>query len=100
MSIEQTREQIAAKQAALEAELAALRGENAKLRSQENSVFRMKVTEKGGVSVYGLGKFPTTLYPGQWDIVFGHQDDIKAFMLANKTQLDAIAAVRKAKKTK
>lgn len=46
-----------------------------------------KVTEKGGLSVYGLGRFPVTLYRGQWERLLGEVDMIKAFIEANKALL-------------
>jgi hypothetical protein len=47
----------------------------------------LKVGEKGGVSVYGLGRFPVTLYYEQWCRLLGAADDIKKFMEENKSQL-------------
>ncbi len=46
-----------------------------------------KVSEKGGVSVYGLGRFPVTLYYEQWIRLLDHADQIKAFMEENKSRL-------------
>lgn len=46
-----------------------------------------KVGEKGGVSVYGLGRFPVTLYYEQWNRLLGAADDIKKFMVDNKARL-------------
>jgi len=46
-----------------------------------------KVSEKGGVSVYGLGRFPVTLYYEQWQRLLGAADDLKAFLEANKEKL-------------
>ena len=56
--------------AKMKAELEAFRKENAKLKeeSQKNYTISMKVSEKGGVSIYGLGsRFPVTLYKAQWE---------------------------------
>jgi hypothetical protein len=47
----------------------------------------MKVTEKGGLSVYGLGRFPITLYRGQWERLLGEADAIRAFIVANADRL-------------
>ncbi len=49
----------------------------------------MKVTDKGGLSVYGLGRFPTTLYRSQWERLLDADTvaQIKAFMVANTTLL-------------
>ena len=46
-----------------------------------------KVSEKGGVSVYGLGRFPVTLYYEQWNRLLGAADEIKAFLEENKSKL-------------
>jgi ribosome-interacting GTPase 1 len=46
-----------------------------------------KVGEKGGVSVYGLGRFPVTLYYEQWNRLLGAAEDIKKFMEENKARL-------------
>jgi len=47
----------------------------------------MKVSEKGALSVYGLGRFPVTLYAGQWERLFAAQAEIKAFAAANASLL-------------
>jgi hypothetical protein len=47
----------------------------------------MKVSEKGGVSVYGMGRFPVTLYKEQWLKLLDMSDDIRAFIAANETEL-------------
>jgi hypothetical protein len=46
-----------------------------------------KVSEKGGVSVYGLGRFPVTLYYEQWIRLLEQADQIRAFLEENKSQL-------------
>jgi hypothetical protein len=46
-----------------------------------------KVGEKGGVSVYGLGRFPVTLYYEQWNRLLGAAEDLKKFMEENKSRL-------------
>jgi len=50
----------------LKAELDRLRTENAALKKGASSGIRLKVSEKGAVSVYGMGRFPVTLYKEQW----------------------------------
>jgi hypothetical protein len=50
----------------LQTELERLRNENAMLKKGAASGIRMKVSEKGGVSIYGMGRFPITLYKEQW----------------------------------
>ncbi len=47
----------------------------------------LKVTEKGGLSVYGLGRFPVTLYRSQWEKLLGMSGDIQAFIAANADKL-------------
>ena len=46
-----------------------------------------KVSEKGGVSVYGLGRFPVTLYYEQWTRLLDAGEDLRAFLEANKSSL-------------
>ena len=69
------------------AELERLRSENAALKQGAASGVRMKVSEKGGVSVYGLGRFPVTLYKEQWLKLLDMSADIRAFIIANEAQL-------------
>jgi hypothetical protein len=49
----------------------------------------MKVSEKGGVSVYGLGRFPVTLYKEQWTRLLAMADEIRAFITENEAKLKA-----------
>jgi hypothetical protein len=46
-----------------------------------------KVGEKGGVSVYGLGRFPVTLYYEQWQRLLRAAEDLKTFLEENKSRL-------------
>jgi len=46
-----------------------------------------KVSEKGGVSVYGLGRFPVTLYYEQWQRLLGTAEDLRGFLEENKSKL-------------
>lgn len=48
---------------------------------------KLKVSEKGAVSVYGLGRFPVTLYKGQWEKLLAEAEAIKSFIEANQTRL-------------
>jgi hypothetical protein len=48
---------------------------------------RIKVSEKGGVSVYGLGRFPVTLYKEQWIKLLAMSDEIRAFIKDNESKL-------------
>jgi hypothetical protein len=71
----------------LQAELARLRAENESLKQRRSSAVSMKVSEKGGVSVYGLGRFPVTLYKEQWLRLLALADEIKAFIEENASKL-------------
>ena len=64
-----------------------LRNENAALKNGAPSGIRMKVREKGGVSIYGMGRFPVTLYKEPWQKLLDMSDDIRAFITANEAQL-------------
>jgi hypothetical protein len=73
----------------LRAELERLREENAALKKGAARGVSLKVSEKGGLSVYGLGRFPVTLYKEQWLRLLDMADDIRAFIAANESQLKA-----------
>ena len=70
-------------------EIERLRNENTALKKEASSNVRMKVSEKGAVSVYGMGRFPVTLYKEQWLKLLDMSDQIRAFIAANETQLKA-----------
>jgi hypothetical protein len=71
----------------LKAELERLRNENAALKKGAATGITLKVSEKGGLSVYGMGRFPITLYKEQWLKLLDMSDDIRAFIKANDGQL-------------
>jgi hypothetical protein len=71
----------------LKAELERLRNENASLKKGASTGVRMKVSEKGALSIYGMGRFPVTLYKEQWLKLLGMADDIRAFINTNNEQL-------------
>ena len=72
----------------LQAELARLRAENARFKAAQASGIRLKASEKGGVSVYGLNaRFPITLYPDQWQRLLAAAPQIEAFIEENRAQL-------------
>jgi hypothetical protein len=71
----------------LKAELERLRKENAALKKGASTNVRMKVSEKGALSVYGMGRFPVTLYKEQWLKLLDMADDIRAFIAANESTL-------------
>lgn len=74
---------------AMQSEIDRLRAENDKLRSAGANELRIKVSEKGAVSVYGLGRFPVTLYKEQWQKILGMADELKEFIEANDHLLKA-----------
>ena len=71
----------------LKAELDRLRAENERLKSRQTRGVSLKVSEKGGVSVYGLGRFPVTLYKEQWTKLLDMGDEIRAFIRENDAKL-------------
>jgi len=71
----------------LRAELARLQKENAALKQGAARGVSMKVSEKGGLSIYGLGRFPVTLYKEQWTKLLDMSDDIRQFIAANEGKL-------------
>ena len=73
----------------LQAELERLRAENERLKKSSGGKPAMKVSEKGALSVYGMGRFPVTLYKEQWLKLLDMADDIRAFLAANDAQLKA-----------
>ena len=73
----------------LKAELARLKAENEALKAKGSRAISMKVSEKGGLSVYGLGRFPVTLYKEQWAKLLDMADEIRAFMKENDSALKA-----------
>ena len=71
----------------LKAELEKLKAENAALKARGAKGVSMKVSEKGAVSVYGLGRFPVTLYQEQWIRLLELADDIRSFIKEHEGQL-------------
>jgi len=71
----------------LQAELERLRAENERLRAAARRAGLIKVSEKGAGSVYGLGRFPVTLYPEQWERLLAMADEIRAFIRDNADKL-------------
>jgi hypothetical protein len=71
----------------LRAELERLRAENESLKKGAARGVSLKVSEKGGVSVYGLGRFPITLYKEQWTKLLDMADDIRAFIITHDKEL-------------
>jgi len=73
--------ELRAKVARQEAELAAVKAK------PPVSELRLQVSAKGAVSVYGMGRWPVTLYAEQWERILGKSAEIKAFIAANKAKL-------------
>ncbi len=71
----------------LRAELERLKQENESLKSRTSKGISLKVSEKGGVSVYGMGRFPVTLYKEQWLKLLDMSDDIRKFILDHEGEL-------------
>jgi hypothetical protein len=71
----------------LKAELERLKAENERLKKRSERTASLKVSEKGGVSVYGLGRFPVTLYKEQWAKLLDMADEIRAFIKENEPRL-------------
>jgi len=68
----------------LKAQLAALQE---KVKTRDRRALEFRVSEKGAVSLYGLGRFPVTLYYEQWMKVLDHVDELRAFLEDNKPNL-------------
>ncbi|MBT4760781.1 MAG: hypothetical protein HOO06_03700 [Bdellovibrionaceae bacterium] len=76
----------------LQAELDRLKAENEKLKTENtkkknSGELSFKVSAKGAVSVYGMGRFPVTLYKEQWLRLFDRIDDLKVFITENDSEL-------------
>jgi ribosome-interacting GTPase 1 len=71
----------------LKAELAKLKAENEALKARSSRGISLKVSEKGAVSVYGMGRFPVTLYKEQWLKLLDMHEDIRRFIAENDALL-------------
>jgi hypothetical protein len=71
----------------LRAEIERLRAENETLKKPARGQISLRVSEKGGLSVYGLGRFPVTLYREQWEKLLGIADEIRNFIRENDQAL-------------
>ena len=69
----------------LKAEIERLRAENQSLKKPARGQTFLKVSEKGALSVYGLGRFPVTLYREQWEKLLGMTDEIRQFIKDNNS---------------
>jgi len=73
----------------LRAEIERLRAENEALKRPERGKLSLRVSEKGALSVYGMGRFPVTLYKEQWLRLLNMADQIRAFIAENDAKLKA-----------
>ena len=73
----------------LKAELERLKAENENLKKTKSAKkeISFKVSQKGAVSVYGMGRFPVTLYKEQWTRLLGKKEDLLAFIEENDADL-------------
>lgn len=71
----------------MKAEIERLRSENAALKKGAATGISMKVSDKGALSIYGMGRFPVTLYKEQWLKLMDMSDQIRAFIAANNAKL-------------
>jgi len=69
------------------AQIEALKAENAKLKEARNAKISFKVSEKGAVSCYGMGRFPVTLYKGQWERLIEVIPQLQKFIAENASKL-------------
>jgi hypothetical protein len=68
-------------------ELERLKADNEALKAKERRGTRLQVSEKGGVSLYGLRRFPITFYKEEWERILGMADEIRAFLRDNAAAL-------------
>ena len=73
----------------LKAEIERLRAENESLKAKGSTRTTIKVSEKGAVSVYGMGRFPVTLYKEQWFKLLDMAPEIRSFISENESKLKA-----------
>ena len=71
----------------MKAEIERLRAENESLKKPVRGQIGLKVSEKGALSVYGMGRFPVTLYREQWEKLLAMSDQIREFIQANDSLL-------------
>lgn len=71
----------------LQAQIDRLMAENAKLKAARGGKLTIRVSKAGAVSIYGMGKWPVTLYRGQWERLLASKDEILAFIEVNSDSL-------------
>jgi hypothetical protein len=89
MTYHQDKRKTSMSEADMKAELEKLRAENDRLKSGATRAISMKVSEKGALSFYGLGRFPVTLYKEQWLKLLDRANEIKSFIQENDSKLKA-----------
>ena len=72
---------------AMRAELERLRAENEELKAKKVQEMRLRVSQKGAVSLYGVRRFPITFYADEWDTVLGMADEVRAFISQHENEL-------------
>lgn len=81
--------------AVMAAKLAALELENTRLTEEAKAAatrtVKLKVSEKGAISVYGMGRFPVTLYANQWEVLMGMKESFLVFIQENRGLLSVKA---------
>lgn len=78
---------MAASDRELKQEVERLRAENDALRSESRRALRLKVSERGGVSLYGIRRFPITFYVEEWQRILAMADEIRAFLERHEAEL-------------
>ena len=71
----------------MKVEIERLRAENESLKKPARGQLSLKVSEKGALSVYGMGRFPVTLYREQWEKLLAMSDQLREFIQANDQTL-------------
>ncbi len=71
----------------LKAEIERLRAENEQLKAKEKKALRLQVSQKGGVSLYGIRRFPITFYADEWDTVLSMSDQVRKFIAEHEGEL-------------
>jgi hypothetical protein len=71
----------------LKQEIERLRAENVALKERGSASLRLQVSAKGGVSLYGVRRFPVTFYLEEWEKILGMADQIQAFLRENEGKL-------------
>ena len=71
----------------LKREIERLRAENVALKERDSRNLRLQVSAKGGVSLYGVRRFPVTFYLEEWEKILGVAGEIQAFLRENEGKL-------------